>query len=149
LTRRSIKLWWDLIGTGDILKVLFGEREQTIKAARLMIERFRQGENLSISRRHLQLFARELESGTLGVKYSYHGFYTKLVRKLLILGLLEKGMTWNPKRRTTIRIYQLKVQSITERSPPYGFYKYTWQIAKAWNDMILEVVPEPQSETNA
>jgi hypothetical protein len=138
LTKRCIKLWWDLIGNGDVLNILYGEREQTVKAARLMIERIKEGENLSISRHHMQLFARQLESGTLGVKYSYHSFYTRLVGKLLLLGFLEKGMAWNPKRRTTIRVYQLRLQPIPERPPQGGFVKQTWQVARGWNDLIQE-----------
>ena len=93
-------------------------------------------ETLYISRRQMRIFAKEIESGKFGVKYSYHGFHTKLVRKLLNLGLLEKGMVWSPERRTTIRIYQLKLQQVTERPPHSAFYRQAWQVAKGWNDLI-------------
>ena len=137
VTEKSVKIWWGSIGNGDILGVLFGDRVLTTEVARLMIDRMKQGENLSISRRQMRLFARELDSGKMGVKYSYHNFYAKLVRKLLLLGLVEKGMMWSPQKKTTIRVYQLKLQSIKERPPHSGFIRLMWQIAKDWNSLVL------------
>ncbi len=137
MTSRSIKIWWDSIGTGSVLEVLFGERDQTIKVVKLLIDRMKQEETLSISRRQMRLFAEDLNSGKLGVKYSYHNFYTKLVRKLLLLGLVEKEMIWSPKRKTTVWVYQLRLQTVPDRPPQSGFMKQFWQVAKDWNDLIL------------
>jgi hypothetical protein len=135
---KSIKLWWSatLLERGDVLGILFGNRDQTVKVVELLVDRMKETSTLSITRRQLRLFANDFNDGKLGVRYSYHNFYTKLVRKLLDLGFLEKGMIWSPERRTTSKVYQLKLQSITERPPPGGFIKQAWQVAKGWNDLI-------------
>ena len=92
-----------------------------------------------MTRRELRFFAKELESGKLGVKYSYHNFYTKLIRKLLDLGFLEKDVVvWDAKRQKTATVYQLRLQSIPERPPQAGFIKQAWQVAKGWNDLVQQ-----------
>jgi hypothetical protein len=139
MSTRSLKLWWnaEAIGRGNVLSFLFGDREETIKAAKLTIQRMKQVNTLSMTRRELRFFAKELESGKLGVKYSYHNFYTKLIRKLLDLGFLERDVVvWDAKRQVTARVYQLKLQSIPDRPPQSGFVKQAWHVAKGWNDLI-------------
>jgi len=139
MSSKSIKLWWNTgsIGKGNVLAFLFGDRDETVKAARLTIGRMKQTNTLSMTRREMRFFAKELESGKLGVKYSYHNFYTKLIRKLLDLGLLERGVVvWDAKHQTTATVYQLKLQSIPERPPQGGFIKQAWQVAKGWNDLV-------------
>jgi hypothetical protein len=138
--RRIMKLWWseEVIGSGNILGFLFGDRDETIKVAELMIGKMKQSGTLSISRRQFRFLAQDLDSGRLGVKYSYHNFYTKLVRKLIDLGFLERCMIWDAKRGTTVRVYQLKIQPITDRPPISGFVKQAWQVAKGWNDLVQQ-----------
>ena len=139
MSSKSLKLWWndESIGRGDVLGFLFGDREETMKAAKLTIERMKQVNTLSMTRRELRFFAKDLESGKFGFKYSYHNFYTKLIRKLLDLGFLERNVIiWDAKKRRTAAVYQLKLQSITERPPESGFVKQTWRVAKGWNDLI-------------
>ncbi|MDG7007167.1 MAG: hypothetical protein JRN06_02850 [Nitrososphaerota archaeon] len=141
MSTKSLKLWWnpESVGKGNVLNFLFGDRDETIKVAKLTVNRMKQVSTLSMTKRELRFFAKDLETGKLGVKYSYHGFYTKLIRKLLYLGLMEKDVAiWDPKHRKTPRVYQLKLQPISERPPQSGFVKQTWQIAKAWNDLIQE-----------
>ena len=83
----------------------------------------------------LQEIARE--NGKLGVKYSYHNFYVKLLRKLLDLGFIEKDvLIWDEKRKKTEAVYQLKLQPIPERGPQGGFVKQAWHLAKGWNDLV-------------
>ena len=139
MSTKSIKLWWSAgsVNKGNVLGFLFGDRDETIKAATLTIDRMKQTNTLSMTRREMRFFAKELESGTLGVKYSYHNFYTKLIRKLLDLGLLERGVVvWDARHQKTATVYQLKLQSITERPPQGGFIKQAWQVAKGWNDLV-------------
>jgi len=139
MSSKSIKLWWsaDSLGRGNVLGFLFGDRDETVKAARLTIDRMRQTNTLSMTRREMRFFAKELESGKLGVKYSYHNFYTKLIRKLLDLGLLERGVAvWDAKHQKTAIVYQLKLQTIPDRPPQGGFIKQAWQVAKSWNDLV-------------
>ncbi len=85
---KSIKLFWNAktLGRGDALGFLFGDRKETVSAAKLAVEKMKQTNTLSMTKRELRFFAKDLESGKLGVKYSYHNFYTKLLRKLLDLG---------------------------------------------------------------
>jgi hypothetical protein len=140
VSSRSFKLWWNTesIGRGNVLSFLFGDRDSTIKAAALTIERMKQRDTLSMTKREMRFFAKELESGSLGVKYSYHNFYTKLIRKLLDLGFLEKDVSvWDAKRKMTSRVYQIRLQSIPERPPQAtGFFKQAWQVAKGWNELV-------------
>ena len=139
MSSKSIKLWWsaDGVGRGNVLGFLFGDRDETVRAAKLTIDRMKQANTLSMTRREMRFFAKELESGKLGVKYSYHNFYTKLIRKLLELGLLERGVAvWDAKHQKTAIVYQLKLQSIPERAPQGGFIKQAWQVAKGWNDLV-------------
>lgn len=139
MSSKSLKLWWNLesLRSGGVLGFLFGDRDETIKAARLTIGRMREVNTLSMTKRELRFFAKELESGKLGFKYSYHNFYTKLIRKLLDMGFMEKNVgVWDAKRKTTAYVYQLKLQPIPERPPQSGFVKQTWQIARAWNDLV-------------
>ena len=139
MSSKSLKLWWnpESIGRGNVLGFLFGDRDETIKAAKLTIGRMKQADTLSMTRRELRFFAKDLESGKFGVKYSYHNFYTKLIRKLLDLGFLEKDVTvWDARRQKTSRVYQLKLQSIPERPPQSGFVKQTWLVAKGWNELV-------------
>jgi hypothetical protein len=139
LSSKSIRLWWnaDSLSKGDVLGFLFGDRDQTVKAAKLTIERMKQVDTLSMTKREMRFFAKDLESGRLGVKYSYHNFYTKLVRKLLRLGFVERdAVVWDAKRKHTTVVYQLKLQTITERPPQSGFLKQAWQVAKGWNDLV-------------
>jgi hypothetical protein len=139
MSSKSIKLWWNAesVSGGNVLGFLFGERDETIKAAKLTIKKMKQTNTLSMTRREMRFFAKELESGNLGVKYSYHNFYTKLIRKLLELGLLERGVVvWDAKHQKTATVYQLKLQSIPERPPQGGFIKQAWQVAKGWNDLV-------------
>ena len=83
-----------------------------------------------MTKRELRFFAKDLETGKLGVKYSYHNSYTKLLRKLLDMGFVEKDVViWDAKRRKTASVYQLRLQPIPERAPQAGFVKQTWQIA--------------------
>ena len=75
-----------------------------------------------MTKRQLRFFAKDLEDGKLGVKYSYHNFYVKLLRKLLDLGFIEKDvLIWDEKRKKTEAVYQLKLQPIPERGPQGGF----------------------------
>ena len=139
MSTKSLKLWWnpESVGRGNVLGFLFGDREETIKAAKLTIERMKQVNTLSMTRRELRFFAKDLEAGKFGFKYSYHNFYTKLIRKLLDLGFLEKDViVWDARRQATSRVYQLKLQSIPERPPQSGFVKQAWHVAKSWNDLI-------------
>lgn len=139
MSSKSIKLWWNMesVGKGNVLAFLFGEREETIKAARLTIDKMKLTSTLSMTRREMRFFAKDLESGRLGVKYSYHNFYTKLIRKMLDLGLVERGVTvWDAKHQKTVVVYQLKLQSIPERPPQGGFLKQAWHVAKGWNDLV-------------
>jgi hypothetical protein len=136
---KSIKLFWNekKFNNGDTLGVLFGERKETIKTAKLMIAKMKETNTLSMTRRQMRLFAGDLQAGTLGVRYSYHNFYTKLLRKLLNMGFIEKDvLIWDPKKRKTTTVYQLRIQPITERPPQAGFVKQTWQVAKGWNDLV-------------
>ena len=139
MSSKSIRLWWNAesLSKGDVLAFLFGDRDQTVKAAKLTIDRMKQVDTLSMTKREMRFFAKDLESGRLGVKYSYHNFYTKLVRKLLNLGLIEKdAVVWDARRKRTTVVYQLKLQTITERPPQSGFVKQAWQVAKGWNDLV-------------
>lgn len=139
MSSKSLKLWWDKdsVGNGNVLRFLFGDRDETVKAAKLTIDRMKQSNTLSMTKRELRFFAKELETGRLGVKYSYHNFYTKLIRKLLDLGFLDKGVfVWDSKRKATATVYQLKLQSIPDRPPQSGFVEQAWQVAKGWNDLV-------------
>lgn len=100
----------------------------------------KQKDTLSMTKREMRIFAKELESGSLGVKYSYHNFYTKLIRKLLDLGFLEKDVSvWDAKRKMTSKVYQIRLQSIPDRPPQAtGFFKQAWQVAKGWNELVQE-----------
>ena len=136
---KSIKLYWNdrTVAAGDILTLLFGERKDTISAAKILVGRMRADQHLAMTKRELRFFAKDLEGGKLGVKYSYHNFYVKLLRKLLDMGFIEKDvLIWDEKRKKTQAVYQLKLQSIPERGPSSGFVKQAWQLAKGWNDII-------------
>jgi len=136
---KSIKLHWNekAINNGDVLAVLFGDRRDTLDAARTLIGRMRSKQNLSMTKREMRFFAKDLEKGTLGVKYSYHNFYVKLLRKLLDMGFVEKDvLIWDDKRKKTMAVYQLKLQPIPERGATSGFVKHSWQLAKGWNDLV-------------
>jgi len=136
---KSIKLHWNekLINNGDILTVLFGERKDTIDTAKTLIGRMKSNANLSMTKREMRFFAKDLQTGKLGVKYSYHNFYMKLLRKLLDMGFIEKDvLIWDDKRKKTEAVYQLRLQSIPERGPQGGFIKQAWQLAKGWNDLV-------------
>ncbi len=136
---KSIKLYWNekKLNSGDALGLLFGDRKETLKAAKLVIAKMKETNTLSMTKRELRFFAKELQSGKLGVKYSYHNFYTKLLRKLLDMGFVEKDvLIWDAKRRKTVAVYQLKIQPIPERAPQGGFVRHAWQVAKGWNDLI-------------
>lgn len=138
---KSIKLYWNerAINNGDVLKVLFGDRKETIDAARTLINKMRANQNLSMTKREMRFFAKDLETGKLGVKYSYHNFYMKLLKKLLEMGFIEKDvLIWDDKRKKTQAVYQLRLQSIPERGPQGGFVKQAWQIAKGWNDLVKQ-----------
>ncbi len=90
-----------------------------------------------MTKRQIRFFAKDLEEGKLGTKYSYHNFYVKLLRKLLDMGFIEKDvLIWDDRRKKTEAVYQLKIQSIPERGPQGGFVRHAWQVAKGWNDLI-------------
>ena len=136
---KSIKLYWSEknLSSGNALALLFGDRKETLKAAKLAITRMKQTNTLSMTKREMRFFAKELQGGKLGVKYSYHNFYTKLLRKLLDMGFIEKDvLIWDQKRRKTVAVYQLKLQPIPERAPQSGFVRQAWQAAKGWNDLV-------------
>jgi hypothetical protein len=139
MSSKSVKLWWNdrTLSSGNVLGILFGDRKETIQAAGMTIERMKQASTLSMTKREVRFFAKELESGKLGVKYSYHNFYTKLLRKLLDMGFIEKDVViWDSKRRKTAAVYQLRLQPVPERAPQTGFIKQAWQVAKGWNDLV-------------
>jgi hypothetical protein len=136
---RSVKLYWSekTIARGDTLGLLFGEREETTRAVKLAIDKMKGSPTLSMTKREMRYFAKELQSGRLGVKYSYHNFYTKLLRKLLDMGFVEKDvLIWDQKRRKTVAVYQLRLQPIPERAPQSGFVRQAWQVAKGWNELV-------------
>jgi len=140
LATKSIKLHWNekAINNGDVLAVLFGDRKDTLDAAKTLIGRMKSKPNLSMTRREISFFAKDLEKGTVGVKYSYHNFYMKLLKKLLEMGFVEKDvLIWDDRRKKTEAVYQLRIQSIPERGPQGGFVKQAWQLAKGWNDLIM------------
>ena len=135
----SHKVFWDeeKLNNRDTLGVLFGDRKETVKVAKLLIAKMKETSTLSITRRQMRAFAVELTTGELGVKYSYHNFYTNLLRKLLNMGLVERdAMIWDPQKRKTVRVYRLLIQPITEKPPYSGFVKHMWQIAKGWNNLV-------------
>lgn len=136
---KSVKLFWNEknLSSGDVLALLFGDRKETLKTAKLAISRMKEVPTLSMTKREMRYFAKELQTGKLGVKYSYHNFYTKLLRKLLDLGFVEKDvLIWDQKRRKTIAVYQLRLQQIPERAPQSGFVRQAWQAAKGWNELV-------------
>ena len=136
---KSIKLHWDAksIANGDVLAVLFGDRKETMAAAKTLVRRMKSNANLAMTKREMRFFAKDLEVGKLGPKYSYHNFYTKLLRKLLDMGFIEKDvLIWDDRSKKTKAVYQLKLQSIPERGPTSGFVKQAWQLANGWNEMI-------------
>lgn len=136
---KSVKLYWNEknLSSGDSLALLFGERKETLKAAKLVIAKMKEASTLSMTKREMRFFAKELQTGRLGVKYSYHNFYTKLLRKLLDMGFVEKDvLIWDQRRRKTVAVYQLRLQPIPERAPQSGFVRQAWQVAKGWNDMV-------------
>lgn len=136
---KSLKLWWsdEVVNGGDVLTFLFGERKDTRSAANLMVTKMKANPTLSMSKREMRYFAKELQSGKGGVKYSYHNFYTKLLRKLLDTGFVEKNvLVWDAKKKKTASVYQLKLQSASDRAPQGGFLKHTWHIAKGWNELV-------------
>ena len=138
---KSMKLYWSekTVNGGDTLGLLFGDRKETLKAAKLVLKNMKESPTLSMTKREMRFFAKELESGKLGVRYSYHNFYTKLLRKLLDMGFVEKGvLIWDAHRRKTVAVYQLKLQQIPERAPSAGFIKMAWQIARGWNELVQE-----------
>ena len=119
--------------------MLFGERKDTLDAAKTLIRKMKSNQNLSMTKREMRFFAKDLEEGKLGVKYSYHNFYMKLLKKLMEMGFIEKDvLIWDDKRKKTEAVYQLRLQSIPERGPQGGFIKQAWQLAKGWNDMVRE-----------
>jgi hypothetical protein len=139
MAQKSIKLYWNekVVNGGDVLTLLFGDRKDTLEAATSLIARMKANQNLAMTKREMRFFAKDLEDGKLGVRYSYHNFYVKLLRKLLDLGLVEKDvLIWDEKRRKTEAVYQLKLQSIPERGPQGGFIKQCWQLARGWNDYV-------------
>jgi hypothetical protein len=139
MSSKSVKLYWSdkTVNRGDTLGLLFGDRKETAKAVRLVIEKMKSSSTLSMTKREMRFFARDLEAGKLGVKYSYHNFYTKLLRKLMDMGFVEKDvLIWDPNKRKTVAVYQLKLQQIPERAPSSGFVKKAWHIAKGWNEII-------------
>jgi hypothetical protein len=136
---KSVKLYWSekTVSRGDALGFLFGDRQETLQAVKLAIGRMKGSPTLSMTKREMRFFAKELQSGKLGVKYSYHNFYTKLLRKLLDMGFVEKDvLIWDQKRKKTVSVYQLRLQQIPERSPQSGFVKQAWQVAKGWNEIV-------------
>ena len=136
---KSIKLYWNekTLGRGDALELLFGDRKETLKSARLLVEHMKEASTLSMTKREMRFFAKELQAGKLGVKYSYHNFYTKLLRKLLDMGFVEKDvLIWDQKSRKTVAVYQLRLQPIPERAPQGGFVKQAWQVARGWNELV-------------
>lgn len=136
---KSVKLYWNEknLSSGDALALLFGDRKETLKAAKLAISRMKETNTLSMTKREMRFFAKELQTGKSGVKYSYHNFYTKLLRKLLDMGFVEKDvLIWDQKRRKTVAVYQLRLQPIPERAPQSGFVRQAWQVAKGWNDLV-------------
>ena len=146
MSPKSVKLYWNdkTVGGGRVLDLLFGDREETVQAAGLLIAKMKADPHLSMTRRQMRVFAKDLESGKGGVKYSYHNFYVKLLRKVLDLGFMEKGvLIWDERRKKTEAVYQLKLQAIPERPPSGGFVKQAWQIAKGWNDLLREPGAQP------
>jgi hypothetical protein len=139
MSSKSLKVWWNdkVVSSGDVLTFLFGDRRDTVSAAQLLVSRMKANQGLSMTKREMRFFAKELEEGRSGVKYSYHNFYTKLLRKMLDMGFVEKNvLVWDPKRRKTASVYQLRLQPTTERAPQGGFVKHAWQIAKGWNSLV-------------
>ena len=136
---KSIKLYWNdrTVGSGDVLVLLFGDRKETLDAAKMLIARMKSNQNHAMTKREMRFFAKDLEVGKHGVKYSYHNFYVKLLRKFLDMGFIEKDvLIWDDKRKKTEAVYQLRLQSIPERGPQGGFIKQAWQLAKGWNDYL-------------
>ena len=136
---KSVKLYWNdkTVNSGNILELLFGERKDTLETAKRLIERMRRSPNLAMTKREIRFFAKDLEAGKLGVKYSYHNFYVKLLRKMLDFGFIDKDvLIWDEKRRKTESVYQLKLQPIPGRGPQGGFVRQCWQLAKGWNDYL-------------
>ena len=136
---KSIKVWWadKVLSSGDVLTFLFGDREDTKLAAGLMVKRMKESSSLSFTKREMRLFAKELQSGKSGVKYSYHNFYTKLLKKLIDMGFVERNVVvWDSKRKKTASVYQLRLQPTPGKAPQGGFLRHAWRIAKGWNDLI-------------
>lgn len=122
-----------------ILNVFFGERKETIEAAKILISRMKANRHLALTKREMRFLAKELESGKLGIKYSYHNFYTKMLKKLIELGFIDKDvLIWDEERKKTKAVYQIKLQLIPERPPQGGFVKKAWLIAKSWNEFIQD-----------
>lgn len=139
LPSKSIKLHWNerSISSGDVLGVLFGDRKDTLDAAKSLIGRMKSNASLAMTKREMRFFAKDLETGKLGVRYSYHNFYVKLLRKLLDMGFIEKDvLIWDDAKKRTEAVYQLRLQPIPDHGPQTGFVKQTWQLAKGWNDLV-------------
>lgn len=136
---KSVKLYWNArnIGKGDVLAVLFGDRKDTVATAKLLIAKMKQNQNFAFTKRQMRFFAKDLETGKIGVNYSYHNFYMRMLRKLLDMGFIEKDvLIWDEKRRKTEAVYQLKLQAIPTRPPQAGFFRQCWELANGWNELI-------------
>jgi hypothetical protein len=136
---KSVKLYWNsrTVNSGNVFELLFGERKETIEAAKLLVKKMKEDRHLAMTRREVRFFAKELQTGRKGVRYSYHNFYVKLLRKFLDLGFIEKDvLIWDERRRKTEAVYQLKFQSIPSRPPQGGFVRHCWELARGWNEYV-------------
>jgi hypothetical protein len=133
MSQKSINLHGDgkTVNSGNVLGLLFGEREGTLKAAKTLVGRMKSNSHLAMTNREMRFFAKELQSGKGGVKYSYHNFYIRMLRKLLDLGFVENHiLNWDDRGKKTEAVYQLKLQPIPERPPQGGFVKQSVAIGQ-------------------
>lgn len=138
-----MNLWWGHRNNEtDALRFVFGDRHETLMAARLLVDSMRASAGASFTSRQLHAFAVELCSGSLGVKYSYHNFYSKLLQKLMRLGFIRKTVVWNPTRATTEIRYRLVPQTPLAARSGTGFYDRALRIGRAWNRLIQGESPE-------
>ena len=114
---------------------LFYRKDSRKAASALMVELQAKGGRCTV--KEMSEFAKKLQKGELGFKYSRVNFYKMVLGTFLREEFMERLAYYDDKTRRTVKGYKAIAQPIPTRRPSPSFWSIAYDTCKWWNDLMF------------
>lgn len=91
-----------------------------------------------MTEKEMSRFARRLEAGEMGFRFSRHNFYSSVLKTLMDLGFVGKLASYDHAKGKTVIVYRPIAQPIPTRRPDNpSFWYVTYEVCRWWNESMF------------